>query len=390
MKHFIRKPVLPLLLALLLIFGIVFLTLFQKNIEDGEQEVETIYNNTVIYFRVLPGEKSGSELSLTRIKGALIEDVEGVTKSYGLMRTSYALVSPAEKNYEGQIYGTKNLEFMARENELVLHFFEGESQETFTNFSYDAVPCLVSEGMAEQLELEPGQEIQISPAGFGATGVRPVLNLYLAGVYEDPLRNLMGMVVPEELFMEDVSKPHLLYTSHMMYDCVYRQFSFEIDPKYNRDYLQIIEKTEKILPSGDKCEVVTNAKTLTNAVRPLERKLAVQKMLLPPLTLLICAAVAIVSLLLALSLRREIFLRLMWGEKRPLVLLKMLTGTVTLLGAASLLAVGTVLLTAGPGRMMTALGVLGLTDGLCLLAALIPLTVFCFRNLISLYQAGEG
>ncbi len=391
MKHIIRRPVLPLLLGGLLIFGIVFLTLFQKNMEDGEKEVETIYNNTTVFFRVLPGENATNDMQISRIKADRILDLEGVADTYTLMRTGYALRSPTlEEKYEGVIYGTKNLKLLAMENEIEITFFAGESQETFTDFSYDSIPCLLPASVAEIFGLNPGDALQIAPAGWGVTDDAPVFDLYLAGTFEDPMRNLFGLVVPEELFLEDVTKPHLLYTSHMMYDCVYRQLSFEIDPKHNRNHLEIVKQVEDILPTGGRFEVLSNAKTLTNAVRPLERKLAIQKLLLPPLAGLLCASVAVVAVLLSLSWRREIFLRLMWGEKRPTVLLKMLLGMILLLAVASGLSLGGVALLGGVGKISAALVILGLMDGLCLAVSFGTLCLFCFRNLVSLYQTGEG
>ncbi len=393
MKHIIRKPVLPLLLAALLLFGVLFLTLFEKGIADDEQQVEELYNNTRITFQILPGENSGNQMALDTFKGKRIAALERIAESYGLMSTQYALMEGGRMADSGMIFGTNNPGFFCRDNKVTLTWFEGCDESLFADYDPYRVPCLVEEGLREYKNYAPGEEIQVSPLPYsGLQEDTPVLELHVAGTYRDPFQKLAmgGILVPEDVFLVDVTLPHLLYNPTMMYDCVYRQFAFRIDPVYNRNYEEILAEVEDILPGGNRFEISSDAKALTLAVRPLERKLAIQRILLPALTALLCAAVAVVTLLLVLSWKREIFLRLMWGETRPAILVRLLLSLLGLLAACSLLALTVTVLTAGAQWISPALRHLGQMVSLCLGAGLIPLAWFSGKNLIKLYQSGEG
>ncbi len=394
MKHITRKPALALTLAALLIFGVLFLTLFQKSIRDDAAQVEALYANTRITFEVLPGEKGGTTLALATNKGQRIAQLPQIIRSYSLMQCRYQLVTPADREVSSMVYGTRDLAFLGQQNNVAISYAPGISQADFTHYDPYNYPCLLEEDLQQRLGLAPGDSVRITPVEqTGRVGRdAPVLELYLAGTYSDPTHSLArdGIIVPEEAFLTDVSLPHLLYNSNMLFDCFYRQFSFRIDPAYNRDYSALLEEVKGILPGGDKFTVATDAKALTLAVRPLERKLAIQRLLLPPLGVLLGAAVSVVAALLVLSWRREVFLRLMWGERRPWVLAKLLLSLLALLLASSSVALGAVLLLAGAGHLGLGLKYLALMVGLSLAAGALPLSYFSFKNLVKLYQTGEG
>ncbi len=390
MRHITRKPVLPAMLLALLVFGVVFLSLFQKSIHDDAAQVEALYRNTQITFRIVPGEKLVGDYALPLQKGTRITALEGVTQTSGLMHCLYTMEAGGE-TIQSRIFGTQDLRFLSQENTLVLTFFDGYDEQSFRDFDPWNAPCLVEKEMYERLGLRPGDILSIRPVDYRGTVLEdaPTLQFFVAGTYRDPLRKLSadGLIVPEEMFLTDITIPQLLYNSHMLMDCFYRQYAFRIDSSYNRDYSAIVEEVEDMLPGDQEYALASDAKALTLAVRPLERKLAIQRLLLPALSVLLCIAAAICALLLGISWKREIFLRLMWGEERRAVLKNLMLGLLLLLAAGSLLALG---LTLALGGAAFAPGCIALMDGLCLGAGFLPLRHFCNENLITLYQAGEG
>ena len=58
MKHILRKPLLPCVLLVLLVFSVCFMTLFQQSILDNQAAVEDMYDNVQLTFQVLPGTAS--------------------------------------------------------------------------------------------------------------------------------------------------------------------------------------------------------------------------------------------------------------------------------------------------------------------------------------------
>ncbi len=388
MKHMTRKPALPLLLLGLLVFGVIFMTLFQKGIADDEIQVEALYNNTRITCQVVLDE-SGSSIRLAPTNGERIAAVEGVAETYGRRWCSFQLLDMGEY-VEGSVYGSENLDFLCQDNNIALEYFEGYDKGTFESYDPYCVPCIVEKTLFSEFGLAPGQELHISPMGGGDSA--PVITLYVAGTFSDPLGNLplAKLLVPDKLFLSDVTIPQLLYNTNMMYYCMYERFSFRIDPSYNRELSSVLERVQEVLPRTSEYTVIADSKALALAILPLERKIAIQKLLILPLAVLFCAAAAVVALLLTLSWKREIFLRLMWGEKRSRVLFKLLGGLLLLLLLSSVLAALGVWTLAGGAWMESALGYLALMLALCLLLSLLPLSKFTLTNLVELYQAGEG
>ena len=101
-------------------------------------------------------------------------------------------------------------------------------------------------------------------------------------------------------------------------------------------------------------------------------------------------ATMVIGLLLALSLKTEIFLRFLVGEKRWDVFLKMLgslLATLTLFGAIAMFGVWCV---AGAEWIARAMNYLGITVFLTGIVMAVPLAVISCKNLVKLYQQREG
>ena len=79
MKHIFRKPMLPCVLLVLLVFGLCFLTLFQQSIRNNQDTVNEMYDSVQLTFQVLPGTSANGVLQLRNKTVTKIKNVEGVT-----------------------------------------------------------------------------------------------------------------------------------------------------------------------------------------------------------------------------------------------------------------------------------------------------------------------
>lgn len=169
----------------------------------------------------------------------------------------------------------------------------------------------------------------------------------------------------------------------------YRSFHFQVEPSYNRDFQRIREEANAVLKAAGNFNLYGNARILEQAVRPIEQKIHIQQMLVTPLSVLLCVSTAVVALFLCAGFSGEVFLRLLWGEKRPVVWLSMVGGLILLIAAEGVIALLIVLLLCGTQWLVWAAGYLLLTVGLCVIVAAVQQAVFCGKNLVAFYQARE-
>lgn len=391
MKHIIRKPILPILLAAVLIFGVCFMTLFQKGIEDDKQQVENLYQNTTLVFQILPGENATTALRLDTYTGSKILALDALQESYVRMECLYSLRVPQLDPGCAVVYGTNNLRWLTEDMEIQLSFAEGWNFDRFLREEDSLIPCVMDAEQMERLDLSFGDTVVISgsPEADSDPEKAPDLGLTLVGSYKDEKEKLAEntLIVPEGLFL---AKPGLLYNSNMMFDCFYRVFTFTLDPSYNRQYKQIQDQVEEILDDPGKFTVYSNARILEQAIRPIERRLQIQQMLVLPLAILFCVAAAVLTVLLTISFRTEIFLRFMWGERRLWVFLQMLFSVISIHVLCAFLLLPLILLMAGNQWLMWSYHYFWICAAVTAAAACVPLTQTCCTNLVSLYQSREG
>ena len=175
-----------------------------------------------------------------------------------------------------------------------------------------------------------------------------------------------------------------------MYRCYYRAYAMRLDPAFNREYDRVEDELEKILYDMGAFSFATNARSIENAARPLIQKLQMQELLVLPLCVLLMLAAFVSAVLLGLSMDTEVFLRLMWGEKRARVFAALLgvAGLWLLICIAASTAAA--FLTAGADWLRWAATYSGTTAGGCLLGCGIPLGRACGANLVKSYQSREG
>lgn len=388
MKHIYRKPLLPLLLLAVFVFGICFMTFFQKGMAEDRQRIDDIYNNTHIWIEVLPAEEDGDVLAMNVHRGDLTTELPEVADSFVMMQCYYYASSlPAESN-GAVLYGTNNPEAMASSKNFQIQWGDGWNRERFLQTETETA-CLMSDALAQEMELRIGDTFTISPtsvAGQMEDGA-PERQLTLAGTLSGKQSNLErdDIIIPRSVF---TGKDGLLFNYRLMYSCFYRAFRLEIDPAYNRNLDEVLLQVEDSLI--DSYTLVSNARTMKQAIRPIEQKLQLQEMLRIPLQVVFCVAAAVVALLLSLSLKTEAFLRFLMGQGRTSVFIRLFGSVILVLVACTALTLALVCLTAGWSWLPTAGTQLLYTLGLALLAMGVPLAFICGKNLVKLYQEREG
>ena len=387
MKHILRKPLLPILLVLILLFGSCFMTLFQKGIEDDKQQVENLYQNTKLIYQILPGENATSALRLDTYTGSKILALDLVEESYTRMECLYSLRQPELLPGAGKVFGTNNPGWLATDFGLQIQYLENWNEERFLTDSSLGIPCIVSTEMADTYR--SGLVIAGAEVESEDNPKAPDLHLVIAGTYTDPAGKLGqgGLIVPEGIFL---AKPGLLFNSNMMFDCFYRGFAFELNNAYNKQHKQVTEEIEDILGDPGKFTVYSNARILDQAIRPIERRLQIQQMLILPLGILFCIAVNILCILTAISFRTEIFLRFMWGEKRFVVFIKMLLSVIAVELFCGCILTPALLVLAGQEWIAWGLRYFGVCVAASVFCAGVVLLRCCSENLVKLYQTREG
>ncbi len=377
MKHFIRKPLLPLLTLLAVLLSSVFMTIYEENINEGYRQIDALFANTRLTFQIL-SKADGAQLELLPTSADRVDALSPVSESCRVMQCPYRLCDPVAENEGNFIYGTDNLSLLADEYGLKLNFSEKNDLQIK---NWDALPCLMEQEMMQRLGLSLGDTFRIAPYDTmgGRESAAPIFTMELIGSFDDPNGMLKSgsLIVSDYAFLSAPNEPKLLYNSNMMYHCYCRAFFLRIDAAYNRKYNAVQTLVEETLKS--EFTVFTNARTLNEAVKPLERKLNMQELLLLPLTVLFAAATAASAFLLALSLRKEIFLRFMWGESRAAVFFKLILR----IAIVALCGAGIVALATFQWCYPT------LFFAVAMAAAVFPLLRSCSRNLVRFYQLGE-
>lgn len=388
MKHLYRKPLFPALLLAILIFGCCFMTLFEKGAAEDRQRIEDIYNNTRIYIEALPAEDDGDTLRMNTHRGDTAAQLEEIESSLVMLECPYAIHAPQALGALSLAYATNAPDALASYRNFKIAWGEGWDETRFLQ-TEEQTACLMDEVLADTLGLQSGDSVTVAPAkeiGLEYDYARE-RTLVLAGTISGNQSELLSnaIIMPRSNF---VGADGMLYTASMMTNCYYRAYRLELKREYNRDIYTAVEHVEKALI--DNYTIITNADTITNAVRPIELKLQLQSMLRLPLLLVFCATTAVLGLLLAMSLKTEIFLRFLMGRGRLSVFGRLGGVLVLLLVCFGLAALGVTWAAAGTAWLRTAGEYLALTLALTLLTTLLPLARTCSKNLIKLYQEREG
>ena len=408
MKHMIRKPMLPLILLTLLVFSTAFLAFFRADIAAGWDHVNRLYDETQITVELVP-DTGWNEIQMKTHKDIIISGMDEISETLSVLECCYILrdgtpLPQPELPTDGSTYiseyvpisevhsirGTNNLLWLTEYWDLSIQWMDGKTMDDFCVVDGNA-PCLVRKELLVETGLSLGDTVTVSPTPYYDMihYQAPEMRLTIIGTYEEPLGRTgeFDLLVPEESFL---SGPKLLYSGEMMYRCYYRAYAMQLNPAYNRDYDRIEEQLEKILYDMGAYSFATNARSIENATRPLIQKLQMQELLVLHMAVLLIAAAVVAAVLLGVSLDTEVFLRLMWGEKRSSVLFRLGGVILIWLLVCVMCACAASCLTAGMPWLRWAAGYSSISAALCLMGAALPLGRACGRNLVRSYQSREG
>ena len=388
MKYIYRKPLLPVLLMAMLLFGTCFITLFQKGMSEDRQRIEDIYNNTHIYIDALPQDDSAENLRMVVYRGNAAAELPEIADSMVVQSCYYSLNNSSQEEISSVIYGTNNPDAYAEYQDFRIEWGEGWNRETFLDIE-EQTGCLMDKELADTLGLSVGDIFKVLPFAYMGQEVEnaPEVTFMLAGVFARRQRGLEKntLIVPNLIFKGEGG---LLYNSTMVNNCFYQIYRLELKPAYNREVDTVLEKIEKKLI--DKYSLVTNARTMRQTIRPIELKLQLQEMLELPLVLVFIVATMVLGLLLSLSLKTELFLRFLIGERRHRVLVRIFGSLLLLLCLSAGLSLFAVRVIAGVAWISQAFSYLTVTMALTAVVMILPLGIISCRNLVKLYQQREG
>ena len=393
MKHIYRKPLIPCVLLVLLVFSVCFMTLFQQSILDNQEAIEDMYNTVQLTFQILPGTSANGELKLRNKTATKLQNVTGVTDCFYYLECPYSLRSPIQLANYSSVYGTNSLSFLAEELGLNVSLGDGWDEEAIIHPEEgESIPCVLEINLAAVLGVTIGDTFVIAPNADEETDpeAAPSMEMIVAGIFEDEagLVELYSIIVSDLSFLRN---PGFLYNSPMMDSFYYyRTYHFMTDPIYNRNFQMLKDEINAVLKKDGDYILYSNVRILEQAVRPLEQKIRIQQMLVTPLSVLLCVATAVLAVFLCAGFSGEVFLRLLWGEKRICVWLKMIGSVILLMIIEGLISLGLVWFVCGASWINWAAKYMALIVGACFVAISIQQTIFCTKNMVVFYQSKEG
>lgn len=393
MKHILRKPLLPCVLLVLLVFSVCFMTLFQQGVLDNQAAVEEMYNSVQLTWQVLPGTSSNGELKLRNKTVTRLLAVDGITECFYYFECPYSFREPIHFANYSTAYGTNDLSFFAKERGVKITLAESWSEDDIIHPVEGAsIPCILEKNLAAVLDAKPGDTFTIAPNADEDTDPEsaPSLTMVVAGTFEDEagLVDLYSIITSDACFLGD---PCFFYNSSMMESFYYyRTLHFLTAPAYNREFQTIKEDINSVLKKDGDFILYSNVRILEQAVRPIEQKIRIQQILVTPLSILLCVATAVMAVFLCAGFSGEVFLRLLWGEKRLLVWLHMVGGVLLLMAVEGLMALVIVWLVCGAEWIGWAVQYMVAIVAVCFASVAIQQTVFCTKNLVVFYQSREG
>ena len=148
MKHLIRKPMLPLLLLAVVVFGTAFMAFFRADIAAGWAQIDRLYDDARITVEIVP-EAGWSNLSMKIHKSIMIENMPEIGETLSVMECEYILrdgtplepPEPASDSGSGDwlmeyepgyvsiptstIHGTNNMKWLAEYWGLTIDWLDG-------------------------------------------------------------------------------------------------------------------------------------------------------------------------------------------------------------------------------------------------------------------------
>ena len=319
MKSVYRKPLLPVIYMFLLLIGSLMLMFLATDVGTSEALLLKIYDETRIDCKVLPGTSEYEGLSFSVKKAAEIEN------SNYLQDISYELKCPANIEVDGMImafvtaYGTNNLQSFIDKRSISIDYGAGENLS-----SYTADWCILDKAYSDYIGIKPGDTLILrgNQIQYSFDEYAPPIKLTLAGTYTDDSQNLFsGAVIVSDKLYEGWDG--LFYNSKMVNDWkYYTDYSFVLKPEFNKDFDIAYSEIQKILGSTSKYMLYMNSRAFESTVRPLEQKIEMEEHIIPILSVIFGSIVVLIAIIISWARRKDILIRLVFGERRIVVVMK--------------------------------------------------------------------
>lgn len=390
-KRMKRRPLFPMLMALLFLAGTGLAVFLEAGIAQNKQAVEDLYASTEVVYRILPGANGSNTLKVSPVIDKAIESAPESTAISRGMDCPVALSGKGLFTFSWVSAVSGIEEFIAR-HDLEAEWGSGYSAADFAEEGRRI--CLMEKSLAEDFGLEPGETITIAGC-LAEYQLDPEKAAYvdfeLAGVYtcEGTTAPTGTVLVPEPCFYE---YDGILYNTSMRQQWqVWTYYSFALKNEYNRDFLKFQTKLLDTMNALGSYSLYGTTRELENSVVMLERRVQTMETLQPPILLSILLGTVVVTIFDSMGRKSELLIRLVFGESKKKVLL-----------SEWLILIGQLLLTAVPGAV--AMGVLyGLKREvamagqllavelcMCSVISLLVLTVSLRGSLVQLYQKSKG
>lgn len=355
MKEVYRKPALPALFGILLGGGMLFLLFLLTSLGRNREAVERMYQDTRVLFRVLPGTAVTEGMTVSLNKGEQILETGLAERFYGEMQCQ-AMVGAENRGLIGfqTVYGTNNPESFAENRQLQISYGAGYDASVF---QLSGNLCLLEEKTARENALEIGDRVMLVPciAEYVIEEEAPTLEFILAGTYESGEMGMIGnaVVMPLKAFFREKEIPvlqfaestainggnssapivdlrralwhsdrerwetlgGLIYSKEMAKRFKsFTEFSFVLKAEYNRSCEKVSEELQRLLGSTMNYLVYSDARTLENAVQPLERRLEMTETVLPLLKGVLVLICGLLCVLMTKLRQNNLLIRRVYGE----------------------------------------------------------------------------
>ena len=390
MKPVMRKPLLPLLLLTFFVFQLCFVGLLRQTIARDERIISDMYDKTTVTYQVLPGANAAGVLSFRPHAAERLERMDAFDGSFYYLICPYTLRVPASELDLGCFYGTNKPEQFLQEQGLTVSYADRFDANDWQGNS-EQIPCIVQADFAEKYGLTLSDRFTAAPYdGTEADDPKaPDARMKIVGIFDAPNGDVSqnAIILPDNVFLEE---PTLFYNWRVLGSfCAYREYAFRVKPEYNSSLPELEQQINTLLYDQD-VTVHSDARVMKKAIRPIEQRLRIQKTIQTPLEIIFAIIPALLSLLFALSLQEDVFLKRLWGESscRTFFAIMGKIVLVLLIAAGIAFGIGVIVL---ERRMLPWTGhYLGITLMLSSLAAAIPTAVSSRKNLVRFYQTKEG
>ncbi len=390
-KRIKRRPLFPMLLALLFLVGTGLAVFLEAGITQNKQAVEDLYANTEVVYRILPGPHGSSTLKVSPV---IDKAIEAAPESTAISRSMDCPVALSGKglltfSWVSAVSGIE--EFIARHN-LEAEWGAGYSAADFAEEGRRI--CLMEKSLAEDFGLEPGETVTIAGC-LAEYQLDPEQAAYVdfevAGIYsfQGTTAPTGAVLVPEPCFFE---YDGILYNTAMRQQWqAWTYYSFALKKEYNRDYLGFQTKLLETMNALGSYSLYGTTRELENSVVMLERRVQTMETLQPPILLSILLGTVVVTIFDSMGRKSELLIRLVFGESKKKVLLSewlILIGQILLTAAPAAVAMG--VLYGIKGEIALAGQLLVVELCLCVVISLLVLAVSLRGSLVQLYQKSKG